>query len=206
MEEAKRRLRAILEYNRGQREADAGRRRDDGRAVAVEGLTDQAREPMTWQEAQEKLLGMVEHGEAYTSVQKLADRLGCSSSTVHKAIADSRRLKRWQAEGSRTQGAPKAQSLNRAAEDGKPGKGPDPAEVVEENDLLDNVFARLLNEATEEERAALNAKPLSEQRELARAKLEQEKDQAAQESGPERNDPAYRDPKRRGNRLLGRKP
>jgi hypothetical protein len=161
---------------------------------------------MTWRDAQGKLLAMREKGEPYTTVKDLAARVGCRKTTLHKAIASSPTLKGWQARHVSKSPSPRAQSLNQVVTDNAPVNVADPAEIAAENEQLDNVFARLIQEATSEERAEWNGLDTEARRDLARTVLEQEKEQAVQESGPERTAPEYRRRKLRGNRLLGRKP
>jgi hypothetical protein len=157
-----------------------------------------------WQEVQGKLLVMRENGEPYTTLDDLAARVGCGRTTLHKAITKSAKLTGWQARHPRA--SPKAQSLNPVVMDNAQIKVDDPAEIAAENERLDNEFARLIQDATPEERAKWNGYDTEKKREFARTRLEQEEDRAVEESGPQRTDPAYNNPKRRGNRLLGRKP
>ncbi len=145
------------------------------------------------QDVQNCLLGMMNRNERYTSERDLAERLGCSKATVHKAIMGSRALQYWR-EGHRGGGTPKAQSLHGVVLDSTPGKGSDPAEAAAENERLDRELRRLLEEATDEERASMNSLSPEEQKELARTVLESKKDQDTQDRG----DGGMRD--------LGRKP
>ncbi len=65
------------------------------------------RRGMTWVEVAERLKTLRSQGEAFTSRQKLADRLGCSSSTVQKAIGNTPELQGW----AHRQTQPRASSL-----------------------------------------------------------------------------------------------
>jgi hypothetical protein len=173
-----------------------------GKETSGEDVKDET--PVTWQGIQGQLLHLCEQNQAYTSYDKLAKRLKCSSSTIHKAINESARLRDWA--GLNDKKAPKVQSLNKVVTDRTVGKVGDPAEIVAENEQLDNEFARLIQDAKPEDRAKLHSLDLNGQRELAREILTHREDRTVQESGPERTNPAYSNPKRRGNRLLGRKP
>ena len=81
----------------------------------------------------------------------------------------------------------------------------DPAEIAAENERVEIAFARLVDDATHEERDKLHQLDTEEKREFVLAALASEEDKVIQESGPERTDPEYSNPQRRGNRLLSRK-
>ncbi|MFH1022392.1 MAG: hypothetical protein V1809_03300 [Planctomycetota bacterium] len=147
---------------------------------------------MTRQDARDKLLGMVESNEPYTSVDNLAKRVGCSKTTVHEAIQSFPKLKEWQAKSAKK--SPGTRSLNAVDLDNRLGDEDDPADIAAGNEQLDTVFAKLLQEATPEERADWNSKTPEQQHDLARLHLEQEKEIRIEDKA------------KKGNILLGRKP
>jgi hypothetical protein len=64
---------------------------------------------MTWQEAAEQMERLRAEGQAFSSQQKLADKFGCSSGTINKAIRQTPSLEAW---AKRQTAAPRAQSIN----------------------------------------------------------------------------------------------
>ena len=74
---------------------------------------------MSWQEAAERLERLRTQGEPFTSQQKLGDDLGCSSSTINKAIMKTPTLHAWANARSARQPAEvsRAQSLNNPVTD-----------------------------------------------------------------------------------------
>ncbi|MFH1023793.1 MAG: hypothetical protein V1809_10455 [Planctomycetota bacterium] len=143
---------------------------------------------MTWQDVQGRLLGMVERKEPYTSDGKLASCVGCSSSTIHKAIQNSPKLKEWQAKSVKK--SFRARSLNAVDLDNRPSGEDDPANYLPDDDV-DTVMNNLIDQAdTPEKRVKLIAMSRDERREMVKL---------VQESG---NDPIGKE----GDRLLGRKP
>ncbi len=189
-------IKAKIEYAIEQEQTQSTCTRGEGSEAALDG-DDTTAKGMTWRDVQGKLLGMVETGEPYASIDKLARKCGgCSSSTVHKAINKTPRLKAWQAQHAAK--SPKAQGLNDVVLDSAKSNEDDPAKAAA-NEELDTVFAKLLQEATPAERAGLNARTLEERRELAQITLEQQRDQHVE-------DHAGGDDNKHGNKLLGRKP
>lgn len=147
---------------------------------------------MTWQDVQGKLLVMYENGEPYTTIDHLAARIGCGTTTLHKAIKKSPKLTGWQAR--HTPVSPKAQSLNGVVTNTAPGKADDPADVLTDDDV-DTTMAWLVEQAkTPDQKAELNAKTPNEQRELVRLVHAQGHDQHIEDHA------------KKGNRRLGRRP
>jgi hypothetical protein len=106
---------------------------------------------MSRQEAAERLERLRARGEAWPGCRKMAERLGCSKTTVSKAIHSTRELAAW----AKRQAAPRAeQSLDDekagAKEDIPQRREPDPAEDAAVAELR----ARL--EASPDERAFLH--------------------------------------------------
>ncbi len=138
-----------------------------------------------WRDVQRRLLELYEQGERYTSIADLANRLGCSKATVHKAIkppqssldglnkADraqansaARKLAGWQARSSTGNGAPHAISLNDLITDSvAQAREANPATEAEGADW-DVEFERLRNEAEPDERTRLDAMSEDRKREL----------------------------------------
>ena len=89
---------------------------------------------ITWRSVQGDLLRLYEAGKPYTSMSKLAKRLGCSTTLVHKAIHSSSKLENWM--GPRPKGSPKVQSLSRVVTDRTLDQSEsDPADVLTEDDV-----------------------------------------------------------------------
>jgi hypothetical protein len=144
-----------------------------------------ARGDVDWRDIQRRLLELYHRGEPYTSIGKLAKRLGCANATVQKAIRDSAKLEGWQARHTGSKRAPRATPLTDTLIDNTAqSREADPAMEAEADDV-DIVFARLIQEARPEERAQLNDMD-SEQRRKIIALLRDDHDNY--------------------NRVLGRKP
>jgi hypothetical protein len=65
-------------------------------------------EGMPWREAADRMERLRTQGERFTSQQKLAEQLGCSAATIHKAIQNTPSLREW---ANRPPAALRAQSL-----------------------------------------------------------------------------------------------
>ena len=50
---------------------------------------------ITWQEAAERMRQLRDQGEPWPGYQKLAERFGCSSGTVHRAVLETEDLPDW---------------------------------------------------------------------------------------------------------------
>ena len=128
---------------------------------------------VTWQDIQARLLRLRDAGERYTSYGELAGRLGCSKGTIHKAVNGSPALKGWVA---RAKASPSAQRMNDVVADNTPcTREGDPADYLPDDDV-DREFNRLLQEATPEGRAQLNAYSPKQRREIARMSISQRND------------------------------
>ena len=64
---------------------------------------------MSWQQAAERMQRLRIQGEPFSSQQKLAKQLGCSSGTINKAIKETPSLRIW---AERKAASPKAQTLH----------------------------------------------------------------------------------------------
>jgi hypothetical protein len=149
---------------------------------------------MTWQEVQGKLLVMCENGERYTTVKALAASIGCGTTTLHKAIIKSARLRGWQKRDATGSPKPKAQSLNAVVTDNEQNSADDPSNVLTDDDV-DTEMRRLIEQAeTPEKRAKLASLTPEERRDLVRAFHEQNYDQLLE------------DRTKKGPKLLGRRP
>lgn len=110
----------------------------------------------SWIDVQTRLVMMRDRGDAYSSIGKLATLLNCSRATIHRAIEDSDTLKGWQARRLGAKGSPRAGGLNEVVMDRtEQAREADPAEEAESDDA-DVVFAQLIQEASDNERAILN--------------------------------------------------
>jgi hypothetical protein len=124
-------------------------------------------------------------------MEKLAKRFQCSPSTVHTAVKNTPPLREWCPE--KRVKSPRAQSIDGIVADRATSRADDPSGVLPDEEV-DMVMARLIEQATPEQRAELNAKTPDERRELARLVLEQG------------HDIQIEDHAKRGNKMLGRKP
>jgi hypothetical protein len=70
---------------------------------------------MTWQDAAERMERLRNQAEPWTSQHKIAERLGCSSGTINKAIRETRELHSWAKR--QTVATPRAQSINAVVTD-----------------------------------------------------------------------------------------
>lgn len=129
--------------------------------------------PSSWREIQGQLLAKRERGEPFTSQRKLADELGCSDATIRKAIGCSKILQGWKARSEKPKAAPPAKDLDEKALDELPETRESSPDDVLPDDEVENVMAKLINQATDAERAVLNAKSPQERRELVRKYQEQ---------------------------------
>ena len=135
----------------------------------------------TWQEVRGKLLAELEAGTKPRSMDAWAEHLGCSKSTVQKAISKTPKLRANLRALQDTQPrTPRAQSLNDMVMETAEADGQNPADAAaeridaDEQKRLDAMLARLMDKATPEERACLNAKTRNELNELCRLALAQE--------------------------------
>jgi len=164
-----------------------GRQSDDGSSTKTD-----------WREIQQRLLRLRDQGEPYTNQGKLAGRLGCSKTTINKAISDSTTLKGWMARHRKGKATPRATSLNEVIADNVPqSREPDPADVLLDEEV-DAVMSRLIQQADPDKRAKLNALGPDGRRGLVKAYLEHVDDP---ESAPPDLSNAHPKPVR----LLGRK-
>lgn len=168
--------------------ADATSNGLDGRVVPGNGA--RATEPsIRWQEVRDRLLRLREQGEPYTSHGDLAKRLGCGRTTISKAIHNSNKLKGWMARERGTP-APRAHSLNEfVMENTVDERAVDPSES-NFDDVHAIALTQLLDQASPEERARINALSGDEQRQLVELCKESQADLRTEEGR---------------NRLLGRK-
>jgi hypothetical protein len=94
---------------------------------------------MTWPDAANRLKRLRDQGEPWTSQREFADRFGCSSCTINKAIKKTPELHAWAkrptAAGTRLQ----AQSLNEFISDNKAQhREPNPGDDAAEREFLEN--------------------------------------------------------------------
>ena len=102
----------------------------------------------------------------YTSIGDLANRFGCAKATIQKALKDSAKLKGWQARHRKGKGSPRASSLTEFVIDNvEQNREPNPSESAE-HDEQDAVFARLIEDATPDERADLNSMTQEERQQM----------------------------------------
>ena len=112
----------------------------------------------TMRDIQQHLLDMCDKGEAYTNIRDLQKRTGCgSTSTVSRAIKESKTLQEWRDRRSTRKCIPRVRSLNDVLLDNiSQTCEVDPAEAV----ILDDpeeVLAHLIQDAEPKVRAKLNA-------------------------------------------------
>ncbi|HYW80447.1 MAG TPA: helix-turn-helix domain-containing protein [Thermoguttaceae bacterium] len=120
---------------------------------------------LTYQEVAKRLETLQTQGQAFTSQRKLAADLGCSPSTINRAIKETPSLDLW-ANPERCS-TPRAISLNPVVTDNVSQRCEhDPSEIVEDADV-DRAMRYLLEEAKPEERAKINAMSQDKRRELA---------------------------------------
>lgn len=164
---------------------DGGSAAEHSTARRTQTQTDTATPATDWYDVQRRLLELYKRGDPYTSLDELAERMGCGRTTIYKAIKDSAKLTGWQARHTKAKGSPRASSLTEVVLDNaEQTREPNPAEEAEANDV-DTVFARLIQEAQPEERAQLNDMTGEQRRQLV----------ALVQNDPDRYD-----------RVLGRKP
>jgi hypothetical protein len=160
----------------GEREKETGA----GQPTPVEGAGENAGSTpaagMTRQEAAKRLERLRSQGEPWTSFAKMAEQLGCSSGTVHKAVCNTPSLQDWarQPEGAprtvgqarcrttRTEGADKAMTDNARSR-----------ELSPENEVA---IREYIEQADPSDRAMFQAMPTEKQLELLCLKAEQEAD------------------------------
>jgi hypothetical protein len=113
---------------------------------------------MTWQEAAKRMKRLQAQGEGWTSQQKMAEKFGCSSGTINKAIKRTPELQNWAKRQSTT--APRAQSLNDVVTDRT-------AQSTERNPEDDAVIREFIERADPEAKAWFLALPLETQFDVA---------------------------------------
>lgn len=119
-----------------------------------------------WEIIQARLLAKRDRREPYTSCRALSKELKCSDATIRKAIGQSETLKGWKARSRGPKAAPKATDLSAAVRDNtRQTTEPAPDDVLPDDDV-DAVMARLINHASPEDRAKLNALDDASRREL----------------------------------------
>jgi hypothetical protein len=82
-----------------------GYRKDGGHVPAAESVSAQPkpkRVGIRWQEAAERMRQLRDQGEAWPGYQKLAERFGCSSGTLYRAVLEAEDLSEWVARQGRT--------------------------------------------------------------------------------------------------------
>ena len=158
------------------------------------GFTTTSAADVSWHDVQARLIRLCDAGEAYTSQRELADRLGCSESTVNKAINESAKLKGWMLRHAKPR-IPKAQSLDKVVTDNTLSRREaDPATTDLPDDEVDRVMGVLIEQAEPAERAELNELNDEGRRKMTRLYLEQQSDQYIEDKAA------------KGNVILGRKP
>ena len=131
-----------------------------------------------------------DRGQMYTSTHEIAKRYRCSSSLVHNTIRGSKRLKAWQKRASPGPCSLPAIALDNIEDCQPQSIEPDPSDVLDD-DEVDRVMQRLVNEADERERPKLLAVGSEERHNLVRAYLAQQDDL---EPSPLEDDPPSRPP------------
>jgi hypothetical protein len=114
---------------------------------------------MNWKEAAALLEQRRTAGKRYTSCEKLAKSLGCSSATIHKAIDRTQSLRDWATpEPSSTSGLPSIDDPKNQTLDKTPqSREPDPADIMDPDDV-DLAMEYLIYQAeSPEDRAKLDA-------------------------------------------------
>ncbi len=130
-----------------------------------------------WRDVKRQLLELYDQGDPYITIADLANRIGCGTTTIHKAIKDSSKLKGWQARHTKGKKSQGASSLNEVVLNDTHQTGEaDPSDVLTDDDI-DNAMRRLIAEAGPEEKARLNELSEDEQRNLAQAYYEHNLDQ-----------------------------
>jgi len=129
----------------------------EANAAVVQGTKSfQSESGTDWRDVQRRLFQMHDQGEPYTSLRVLAVPLGCSPSTVRKAIEKSSALSRWKATHQEDKGPPRATGLSRVVTDNaRQSREPDPAEAAEQAEAED-ILSRLIQEVDPPVRAQLN--------------------------------------------------
>jgi hypothetical protein len=115
------------------------------RAPAAEVVAPPASEPaerLSWQEVADRLERLRAQGEPFTSQGKLAEQLGCSTATIHKAITRTPALQRWaKPEGQTASG--RAQGLNEVATDSTPqSREPNPEDEAAVREFIEQAGER----------------------------------------------------------------
>lgn len=141
---------------------DAERRKTSAQEELLRGAGSKG---MKWQEAASRLELLRLQGEAFQSQPAYAKLFPCSSSTINTAIRNTPSLHVWASRQVRT---PKVGELLEMVTDNQQQhrEAPPDVEIIEEADV-DTVFARLLDEATPDKRAELNALPRDQRAKLA---------------------------------------
>ncbi len=123
---------------------------------------------MSWRNAKHEAEQIRLNGDPFTSYPKMAKRIGCSRSTLHKAIVTfgTVELQDWaskQRGASRLNAPPEVAAV--AIENTPQGREPDPAGIIEDADI-DNTLTYLMDEADPNERARINAMDAAQKRRL----------------------------------------
>jgi len=136
--------------------------------TAAGGVTPAKPDGVMWQDAQAILDELRLAGGRYTSLQKLADKIGYKKGVVHKAIKKGPvELQDWaskQRPASRLNLSPEAAAV--AIENTAQSREPDPANMLHGCDV-DVVLAKMLDEASPDERARIHGMTPAEKRQLA---------------------------------------
>ena len=110
----------------------------------------------SWQDVSRFLVKLHSRGVEWTSYEDMAKRAECpSTSTIHKAVQRTPVLKEWAKGGKRRAKHLSSQSINNVVRDTAKAKGMDPSDAAAVN--TDSLMARLIEAATPEQRAQLNA-------------------------------------------------
>lgn len=147
---------------------------------------------MKWPEAASLLEQMRQRRERYTSREKLAERLRCSPATIQKAIDRTPTLKEWATRPvSSALRKPSIDDPDNPVLDSTPqNREPNPAEIVEQTDLLNNRDA--LDAALQ---YCIDQAPTADVRAQIHALMPDERDTLAKEAWkhPDRADRILRD-------------
>jgi len=120
---------------------------------------------MSWKDVSMKLLKIMNDGERFSSHSKMAEKIGCSSATVHKAIRRTTELSQWSEKqhGSATGMLP----LDGIVTDNiAQSREADPSDSVEPLDI-DKAMQYLIENSGTDELAKINAMTPAERRQLA---------------------------------------
>jgi hypothetical protein len=126
-------------------------------------------EDVDWKEIQKRLHEIRQTGQAFSSYRDMAERLRCSIATIAKAVKPDAVLRKWaNPQPKRKQMTPQVFDLSEQDHDQLPQSTEmDPAEAAAEREVAEReaIWSKLLDEATPEDRAKMNAMSQAESEE-----------------------------------------